>query len=346
MTGRTTLAALVVCTALLVVSSVASASPREQLCREHGASPRVYLLGSSTMGSVLGPMLQGQLKRKWSITARRWGKASSGLARPDYHNWPSKVPRLMKRHRPHYTVVSLGTNDMQPLRVGRKWVKTKNPKWAEIYRDRVRKMLNLLTGEDRSRGVIWLGPTAFESRNSRVMGPIINDIIRTEIEAFNGPAVFVDARAATTDSQGKPIVTFTVEGKKKRLAARAKDGIHLTTNAVKWLMAKPVMDLLAGCVDRAVQRQADEPPQEVNAAPLPPKGAEAAQTKPSLTSSSGTPDASNQLAKQPSQAEADSAASSAKPHADEATNEGITESGTSPKTTETAKSTDTESETP
>ena len=135
-------------------------------------------------------------------------------------------------------------------------------------------------------------------------------------------------------------------GKNKRLAARAKDGIHLTTKAVKWLMAKPVMDLLEGCVDRAVQAQKDEAPREVNAAPLPPKGSEAGPIKPSMPSSSDAPEMTGEVAKQPSQGKADGAELSGKPRADEAKREAIKESSESPPTTETAKSSETESEAP
>ncbi|MDP6945291.1 MAG: hypothetical protein QF464_14180, partial [Myxococcota bacterium] len=110
----------------------------------------MYLIGSSTMGSVLGPMLQKELKKRWDIKAKRWGKASSGLARPDFHDWLGEAPNLMRRHRPDYVVVSLGTNDHQPLKTKRSWIKTKNPKWAATYKERVLTMLRRLSGPDRT----------------------------------------------------------------------------------------------------------------------------------------------------------------------------------------------------
>ena len=103
------------------------------------------------MGSVLGPMLQKDLKKRWDIKAKRWGKASSGLARPDFHDWPAEVPNLMRRHRPDYVVVSLGTNDHQALKTRKGWIKTSNERWASSYKQRVLIMLRRLSGRDRRR---------------------------------------------------------------------------------------------------------------------------------------------------------------------------------------------------
>jgi uncharacterized protein len=200
------------------------------------------------MGSILGPMLQKDLKKRWGIQAKRWGKASSGLARPDFHDWPSEVPNLMRRHRPDYVVVSLGTNDHQALKTQKSWIKTSNERWASSYKQRVLIMLRRLSGRDRKRAIVWLGPTNFDSNNARKLGPKLNELIREAIEEFDGPAVFVDARRATSDSQGGAGVTYR-HPKKGQRPMRTKDGIHLTTEAVRTLLAAPVYDAFASCWD-------------------------------------------------------------------------------------------------
>ena len=203
------------------------------------------------MGSVLGPMLQKDLKKKWGIKAKRWGKASSGLARPDFHDWPAEVPNLMRRHRPDYVVVSLGTNDHQALKTKKGWIKTSNERWAKSYKQRVLIMLRRISGRDRRRAVVWLGPTNFDSNNARKLGPKINALIREAIDEFDGPAVFVDARRATSDSKGEPGTTFKHPTKGSR-PMRAADGIHLTTEAVRNLLAAPVHKAFGECWDADV----------------------------------------------------------------------------------------------
>ena len=203
------------------------------------------------MGSILGPMLQKELKKRWGIQAKRWGKASSGLARPDFHDWPSKVPNLMRRHRPDYVVVSLGTNDHQALKTQKGWIKTSNDRWAKSYKQRVLIMLRRLSGRDRRRAIVWLGPTNFNSNNARKLGPKINRLIKEAINEFDGPAVFVDARRATSNKNGEPGVTYR-HPKKGKQPMRTSDGIHLTTDAVRTLLAAPVYKAFADCWDSDV----------------------------------------------------------------------------------------------
>ncbi|MGM0576607.1 MAG: hypothetical protein ACQEXJ_12830 [Myxococcota bacterium] len=237
--------------ALLVAATAPASAVPTGLCPDV-ERPRIYMIGSSTMGSLLGPMLQRLFDDRWALDARRWGKASSGLARPDFHDWPKLAPGLMHRHRPDIVVVSLGNNDNQPIFVRRgRWLRMDDPEWREVYAERVRGMLDGLSGEDRRRMVVWIGPYAMHGDNAERMGPIINDIMRREVEAFDGPAVFLDTYAATVDEEGEPIDSFRREDEDEDEAvdARTSDGIHLTTEAVRWLLAEPILRAVGRCVD-------------------------------------------------------------------------------------------------
>ncbi|MGB0588270.1 MAG: hypothetical protein ACPGU1_01200 [Myxococcota bacterium] len=154
----------------------------------------------------------------------------------------------MRRHRPDYVVVSLGTNDHQALKTRKGWIKTSNERWASSYKQRVLIMLRRLSGRDRRRAIVWLGPTNFDSNNARKLGPKINRLIREAIEEFDGPAVFVDARRATSNKNGEPGVTYR-HPKKGNRPMRTDDGIHLTTEAVRTLLAAPVHRAFAPCWD-------------------------------------------------------------------------------------------------
>jgi hypothetical protein len=207
----------------------------------------VYAIGSSTMASLLGPALERDLRRE-GIEVRTWGKSSSGLARPDFHDWPSKIPNIVRRHRPDLFVVSLGTNDFQPLRQGRGWIRFENPRWQQTYRDRVDRMLDMMSGPERRRAVIWVGPTSFPGDNVRRYGPVITRILRERIEAFGGPAFYVDAFAATSNEQGLPRNTLTIPGRRQPLPLRGNDNIHLTMAAVRAVMVEPVVQRLTSCL--------------------------------------------------------------------------------------------------
>lgn len=217
-------------------------------CRPMGKA-RVYALGSSTMASLLGPALKRMIKRGWpEASMAKWGKPSSGLARPDFHDWPAQIPKIIRRHKPDLFVVSLGTNDYQAVRLhNRAWLRPGTSRWKKVYASRVRKMLDLMSGPQRLRPVIWVGPTSFPGEGSRTLGPLITQILRREIQAFGGPAVLVDAYAATSDGKNRPKDTFRIPGKRGRHDMRGHDGIHLTIEAVRALMARPAYDHILRC---------------------------------------------------------------------------------------------------
>ena len=240
------------CACLIALGGPSLASdPKTALpkgCPDFEGKVTGYMIGSSTMGSVMGPMLKGMLKRRWKVESRHWGKASSGLARPDFHDWPRKAVGLMSRYKPDFVIVSLGTNDNQALRVGKKWLKPKRrDRWEKLYAERVRKMLKALAGPDLARPIVWMGPTAFEGKTARVLGPRINAIMKREVEAFEGNAAFINVYRATRKPNGEMVKTFQAPDRKQPEGLRGDDGIHLTARAVKYLMAQPALKPLEPC---------------------------------------------------------------------------------------------------
>ena len=211
-------------------------------------TPKVYAIGSSTMGNVLGPVLQKELK-KLKIKAKYWGKASTGLARPDFHDWIGKAPKIIKRYKPDIVIVSLGTNDGQHLNAGKyKWIKYQDSKWAKEYGNRVDKLLSILSGKRSKTTVIWLGPTALPQERAAKRMKKIRTIIRNRIRKFKKKAVFIDGIALTTDKKGKIKQRLNVPGRKKSVRARAKDNIHLTERGVRWLLAEPILKKVRRCL--------------------------------------------------------------------------------------------------
>jgi len=231
----------------LTLATPALAETPNDKCPATTKDPVIYGIGGSTMGSVLGPMLAKVLK-KHGIKFSRWGKASSGLARPDFHNWPEEAPRLMKKHSPDIVVVSLGTNDYQPLWVDGNWVLQDDAKWETLYGERVDALLRAAAGKSKQRLVIWSGPYAFEGKNAVVRAPIVNRIMRERVEAFiadGGRAIFHDAYGPTSND-GKPLTTAKLGGKGS-VEIRQKDGVHLTEEAVEFLLVNPIVDMVLPC---------------------------------------------------------------------------------------------------
>ena len=215
-----------------------------------GKTPVVYGIGGSTMGSVLGPMLDAVFGEH-DIEFRRWGKASSGLARPDFHDWPKETPAVMNKHKPDIVVVSLGTNDYQPLWEDGDWIRQEDAAWETKYGERVDALLAAIAEGNKDRLVIWSGPYAFEGKNAVVRAPIVNRVMKQRVEAFiaaGGNAIFHDAYVVTADADGKPLQKAVLPGKGKTpVEIRGKDGVHLTGEAVRRLLAAPIVEMVLPC---------------------------------------------------------------------------------------------------
>jgi hypothetical protein len=170
------------------------------------------------------------------------------LARPDFHDWLAKIPNIIEQWDPDVFVISLGTNDFQSLNTPDGWIRPDDTeRWIAAYTERVDRALNLASGDDRKRMVIWVGPSTFDQPRARRMGQRIHQIVSERIRAFNGPAFHVDVYSQITNDRGRPQQRFTAPGTDRRFRVYGGDRIHLTRDAVRLLMSKPIIDLLNRC---------------------------------------------------------------------------------------------------
>src|SRR5690606_26183039 len=74
----------------------------------------VYIAGDSDAGTF-GPYLERLLARTALTTTTLDYKLSSGLARPDFYDWPARFRQEIPRVDPDIVVVTFGGNDAQPI---------------------------------------------------------------------------------------------------------------------------------------------------------------------------------------------------------------------------------------
>ncbi|MCA9518566.1 MAG: DUF459 domain-containing protein [Myxococcales bacterium] len=253
-------AALAAGLALGALPTRARAERAPSYCPDLDDSVRAYAIGSSTLGNALGPILKDELAAD-DIPFSRYGKASSGLARPDFHDWVKLAPGLIRRHRPDVVVVSLGTNDYQDLFHHGKWVSTTSDRWDTLYRARVDRLLKEVGGDGRL--VVWVGNTAFDGKRAKRMAPRVAKIIKAAVRAYakaGGHAVYVDAYHKTADRHGEALTRAVLpgSGSKKKVNIRHPDGVHLTHDAVRWLLAEPVLTAVRACLPSDDAARADD----------------------------------------------------------------------------------------
>ena len=201
--------------------------------RSRTAKARVLIVGGSTMEGGLGLFLERHLEESGYPVERR-GKKSSGLARPDYFDWPREAARLHGSFSPDVSVVMFGGNDGMGLYMGKKadpkWIRPDDEAWDLEYRRRVAALADILA--PGSEQLIWIGMPAVEDAKLNGRVKRMNVAFEAEMSArANGH--YLDTWPLLTDD-GKYTARIQLEG--KRVRVRAPDGVHLTPAGAKYLV--------------------------------------------------------------------------------------------------------------
>lgn len=116
---------------------------------------RVVVVGDS-LAVGLGVSLERVLKPSL-VRVSRQGRISTGLARPDYFDWPAALTEIVDNFRPDLVVIMLGENDNQALRTpaGHEETPVGTFDWPQAYQQRVSDFMHLATS--KGARVVWVG---------------------------------------------------------------------------------------------------------------------------------------------------------------------------------------------
>lgn len=207
---------------------------------------QVLVVGDSDAGTF-APYLE--------IVADQWGgvvdietdyKVSSGLARPDFYNWPAHLRELLSTRDPDIIVITFGGNDAQgisePCASGEgcspEWVigdptADNKDEWTAAYVERVNEMMDIML-EDPDRVVIWVGIPNAKSEVFTARLRIQDQAVRQALAAYPD-AVFVDTWSLFDGVNGG-IAELVVDPRTgDAIPVRASDGFHLNTDGAEIL---------------------------------------------------------------------------------------------------------------
>jgi uncharacterized protein len=128
-----------------------------------GRKLRVVIVGDS-LAAGLGYFAE-RVFRPRLVRVSGQGRISTGLARPDYFNWPFTMRRIVRRFDPDLVIVMLGENDHQSLQDvhGNRAAQIGTAAWPAEYRERVLRMMRIATS--RGGKLVWAGlPIASDGR--------------------------------------------------------------------------------------------------------------------------------------------------------------------------------------
>ena len=233
---------------------------------------RVLIIGASSIEGSLGIELERKLERIEGLTVRRWGRHSTGLARPDYFDWLEKTRGLAAAFRPDLVIAQLGGNDGQGItRANGSVVAQLNSKqWEDHYATRMREFAGVVSAAGSK--LVYVGMPIPRDEVTRRRMARANRASKTAVEASG--QLYLSSWAMTADEQGGYLKTITLGGRERGL--RASDGFHLSTVGSDYVAGRIVGYLRTGFtlpdeIPASVAPISPEPvAPEPDAAPAPP----------------------------------------------------------------------------
>lgn len=126
-------------------------------------------------------------------------QVGTGLARPDFFDWPAHLAAVADASDPDVMVLIFGGNDIQPLDLlGGGTVGWGDPRWLDEYRRRVALIMETLAV--RGRHVVWIGLPPMESPAYSEQMVALNTIFSSEATRHAPWVSFLD----TWDTFSKP----------------------------------------------------------------------------------------------------------------------------------------------
>ncbi|MET0662339.1 MAG: DUF459 domain-containing protein [Ilumatobacteraceae bacterium] len=223
------------------VDSVATSVPADTTPAATGPATvddpaKVYIVGDSDAGTF-GPYLQSLLDSTNIVETELNYKVSSGLARPDFFDWPAELEAKLPAAAPDIVVATFGGNDSQGLAVADGTFIVSDPvsdeaDWTEEYRRRVGEVMDLMGANGAT--VVWVGIPNDDNPDVTARLRIQDQAVRAEA-AERDNVVFIDtwARFSGRDGNWAEFVIDPRDSQGKDV--RADDGFHLNTNGAEIL---------------------------------------------------------------------------------------------------------------
>ena len=240
-----------------VAPATVPASPAERTGPPTADDPaRILIVGDSDAGTF-APYLEQLLDDTDVVDITLDYKTSSGLARPDFYDWPSELSRAIADTNPDIVVATFGGNDSQgltaPCRNGAGTCapdfiigdpSSNEAEWTDEYARRAGEIIDMVI--DSGARLVWVGIPNDDNPEVTADLAVQNAAVKKAIAARDG-AIFIDTwkRFAGRSGNWAELVVDPRDGKAKPV--RRDDGFHLNTDGAEILaidIAHRVEDIL------------------------------------------------------------------------------------------------------
>ena len=150
---------------------------------------RVLVVGDALAGGM-GAGISRMAETQSNIEVVNRFNELSGLARPEFYDWATALPKITLAKPYNVAVLMLGTNDRQAIRSGESRLEFGSPEWRDFYGAQLDRLLDVLKAQGLRVYWVSLPPMADATFDADMQ--IISDIQRTHVEARGD--VFIDIR--------------------------------------------------------------------------------------------------------------------------------------------------------
>ena len=188
------------------------------------ANKLTFLIMGDSMTESFGKYLKADLVETEVVDASHDFKYSSGLARPDFFDWPERMRETVPQVDPDAVLIMIGANDGQNMTVDGKPVQFGSKQWREVYASRVAEAMDILSADGRR--VYWVGLPIARPETYAEKVEVRNAIY--EAEAKSRDAVrYVDTWSLFAAADGT-YTAYLRDSSGDRKLMRLEDGIHLS----------------------------------------------------------------------------------------------------------------------
>jgi hypothetical protein len=221
-----------------VTSLTPTTAPDDTGPPTRSAPARVLIAGDSDAGTF-GPYLEQLLDDTGVVDTVLDYKVSSGLARPDFFDWPAELRAKVPELDPDIVIVTFGGNDAQGLAdatgdfiSGEPRPDSDNAEWRAEYGRRVGDVMDFLAVDGRT--VIWVGIPNDDNPDVTFRMQVQDETVKAEAAKRPG-IVLVDTwnRFSGRNGGWAEYVIDPRDGQGKDV--RAEDGFHLNVTGAEIL---------------------------------------------------------------------------------------------------------------
>lgn len=188
------------------------------------ATPVSVIIHGDSMTEAFGKYLRADLVATGQVNATHDFQFSSGLARPDFYDWPKHLREVMAEQDPDIVVMMFGANDGQNVKPAGTLFNFGTPEWRAWYEGRVAEAMDIVA--QQGRRVYWVSlPNARDAGYASRM-KVLNDVFAAE--AAKRPTItYVDSWALFAGPDGS-YQAYQPDSQGTVRLMRQDDGIHLS----------------------------------------------------------------------------------------------------------------------